>query len=41
MSLEKAVHVFLVKVTPTSGKGLWALGGSYDGRGLALIKPSI
>ena len=41
MSSEEAVDVSLMEVTPTSGKGLWALGGSYDGRGRGLIKPSI
>jgi hypothetical protein len=41
MSSEETGHVSLMEVTPTSGKGLWALGGSYDRRGLGLIKPSI
>ena len=41
MSSEEAVHVSLMKVTPTSGKGTLGLGGSYDRRGFGLIKPSI
>jgi len=41
MSLQETTHVSLMKVTPHQAKRPWALGGSYDRRGLGLIKPGI
>jgi hypothetical protein len=41
MSSEEPIHGSLMKVTPTSGKGTLGFGGSYNWRGLGLIKPGI